>query len=536
MPSILVESPARKPGFRPRVPKTELAISAALAAAVAIAMGGCIDNGFVNYDDDIYVQNLHVQGGLQWDALVWAFQTTTSNHWHPLTWVSLQFDTELFSAGPAGFHLTNLLLHALNSILLFWFLRLASGRVYPSALVALLFAIHPLHVESVAWVTERKDVLSTFFLLLTLLAYVRYARKPKLVTYLPVLGFFVLGLLAKPMLITLPVVMLLLDYWPLQRYARLADPPGLSVACSFPGMSFSRLVLEKLPLAAIALASAWVSLHARQHGGGLKSGVYLSFEERLSSAILAATAYLGDLFWPQKLAIYYPLPEEGFSPVAIVASSVLLACLTIAAFAFARSRPYLLVGWLFYLATLSPVSGLVQLGSYARADRYTYVPLIGIFIALSWGAADLLRKAERRARGVERNASLPARLALLVGVALLAACIVSSRRQVEYWRDSVTLWEHALQSTPDNFYARIKLAQALQAEGRDLPAHENFQQAVALRPDLAVTHTYLGQSYFIQGRYQEAIDCLQAALKIDPGFARAQVLLERALQQQRRGL
>lgn len=482
--------------------RTEIVIGLSLIVLTAFALGGTCFNGFVNYDDPIYVtQNMDVLGGLSLDGIFRAFTTARSNHWHPLTWISLQLDVDLFDHQAWGFHLTNLLLHTANVLLLFGLLRQTTGAVWRSAAAAALFAVHPLHVESVAWVTERKDVLSTFFWLLTTVAYIHYARRPGVRRYGWMVLFLVLGLLAKPMLITLPCTLLLLDYWPLQRFP---SPAGAEKAkYEFAPAPFRQLVEEKLPLFVLGLIWGVASLIARQQGGGLKSGEYLGLGERLGYAVSAYAGYLVKVIWPTNLAPFYPLPPDGLSPWRVASSAVVLILLTIL---FLRlRRRYLTVGWLWYLITLFPVSGVVQLGSYTMADRYTYVPSIGLFVLVVWGLADL----------VPRAAAM--RLLVPATVLLILAAALVSRQQVRYWHDSIALWEHALAVTPDNFLARTDLGFA-RAENGDLDGAEaDLAAAVQLRPDLAIAHYNLGRCQRQRGKLPEAISSFQKAVQLPRG-------------------
>jgi hypothetical protein len=515
------KKPFNRLRFRFQLLRTELFISFSLALICVATFWQCLGNELVNYDDDIYPQNFNVQNGLQIEYLLWAFTAKTMNQWHPLTWISLQLDTEILGTDPMGYHCTNLLLHALNTVLLFWLLRIATNRVYPSAVVAALFSIHPLHVESVAWVTARKDVLSTFFMLLTLLFYVKYARKPALGTYLTMVCFFLLGLLAKPMPVTLPLIMLLFDYWPLHR-TRLPEPNREQAAHEIipaPRATSFRLMWEKLPLFAIALLAGMTILPgARQEGGEVRWGIRLTHEERLKCAVIAATTYLRDTFWPSDLAVFYPIPDRGFSVREAVFSLAILTAITLVAVSFARTRPYLLVGWLFYLIALFPATTLVHLESYAKADRNTYVPLIGIFMALAWGASDL--------SNLNR---LTARLAVPLTFSVIAICTVLSCNQVHYWHDSTALWEKALVSTEENYFTHMKLAQALLNEERKTEAREHFLKAVSLRPDISITHLVLGMNYLADEEYEQAIHCFRTAVSIEPGFDRAQNKLDLAI-------
>jgi hypothetical protein len=495
--------------------RREILLGLGLAALTLVVLGPVCDCDFVDYDDDVYVtKNLDVLQGVSPEGIVRAFTSTRSNHWHPLTWLSLQRDVDLYSDGnglhPGGFHLTNLLLHVGNVLLLFGVLRQMTGSAWHSAVVAALFAVHPLHVESVAWVTERKDVLSTFFWLLTTAAYVRYARKPGWWRGVVVLLPYVLGLLSKPMLITLPFTLLLLDYWPLRRFAA-GEPSSASV---------SRLVGEKLPLFLLGAVSIAVSLAARQAGGGIKSGEYLGLGERLACAVNASVVYLLKTFWPLNLAVFYPFPAEGIPAVRVAGEAALLAAVTLAVLAARRRHPYLPVGWLWYLGTLLPVSGVVQLGSYAYADRYTYVPSIGLFIGVVWWLADLVPRAYR------------VRLLAPVAVLVILGASVLSWRQVQVWHDSVTLWTQARAVTPDSFIIRTHLGLAYQSAGRVPEAESELATAAELRPDLALAHDNLGAVYLRQGKPADAEARFREALRLEPGGARYLIHLVDALKSQ----
>jgi hypothetical protein len=495
--------------------RREILLGPALAALTLVVLNPVRDCEFVDYDDDVYVtNNLGVLQGVSPEGVAWAFASTRSNHWHPLTWLSLQRDVDLNSDGnglhPGGFHRTNLLLHAGNVLLLFGVLRQMTGSAWRSAVVAALFAVHPLHVESVAWVTERKDVLSTFFWLLTTAAYVRYTRKPGWRRAVVVLLPYVLGLLSKPMLITLPFTLLLLDYWPLRRFA--AGEPSFAPV--------SRLVGEKLPLFLLGAVSIAVSLAARQAGGGIKSGEYLGPGERLACAVNAAVAYLFKTVWPVNLAVFYPFPPEGIPAARVAGGVALLVTLTLAVLGAGRRYPYLAVGWLWYLGTLLPVSGVVQLGSYAYADRYSYVPSIGLFIGLVWWLADLVPRAYR------------VRLLAPVAALVIVGASVLSWRQVQVWHDSVTLWAQARAVTPDSFIIRTHLGLAYQNAGRLPEAESELATAAGLRPDFALAHDNLGAVYLRQGKPADAEARFREALRLEPSGARYRIHLVDALKSQ----
>jgi len=339
---------------------------------------------FVNYDDDRYVtENAHVHNGLNWDTLTWAFSAEEQGNWHPLTWLSHALDFQLFHLNATGHHFTSLLIHSANAVLLFLFLLYATGRVGPSWFVAALFALHPINVESVAWVAERKNVLCTFFFFAALLAYCWYARKPAWRRYLAFAGLFALGLMSKPMVITLPFVLLLLDYWPLGRLKE--SPPSAS---PIPQASLSKLLVEKLPLLALSAASAAITMQAQRAGGAVRSTAQFSLGVRVENAVVAYATYLWKTIWPAHLAPLYPHPGDSLPVWEVVISALVLLAVTSVVARF-RAKRYLLTGWLWFLGTLVPVIGLVQVGDQAMADRYAYIPLVGIFVMIAWGVADL---------------------------------------------------------------------------------------------------------------------------------------------------
>jgi hypothetical protein len=361
-----------------------------LVVATLATYGDLRNHQFINYDDNVYVtDNPTVQGGLTLTGLVWAFTTLHSGLWIPLTWLSFMVDSQLFGLHPGGFFLTNLFFHIANALLLFWWLLRTTRAPGRSFLAAALFALHPLHVESVAWATERKDVLSTFFWLLTMWAYVWYAERPRLGRYVLILVCFSLGLMAKPMLVTLPFALLLLDYWPLGRLSLKGPAAAAASPKPGPGVTIKRLVWEKSPLLVISALSSVVTFSVQKEAGAISTLHTLPIPNRLANAMVACVSYLGKMFWPAHLAVLYPLPGHNPPIWQAPAAGLALAVLSLLALRQARRHPYLLVGWLWYLGTLLPVIGLVQVGVQAMADRYTYVPSIGLFIAVVWGMADL---------------------------------------------------------------------------------------------------------------------------------------------------
>jgi len=492
--------------------RRDCAIVFFLVAAAAAVFWQVLGHGFVYHDDDVYVyENPHVQAGLTGESITWAFTTGWGANWHPLTWLSHMLDCQLHGVNPGAHHVTNLLFHVANTVLLFVLLRRMTADSWRSAFVAALFALHPLHVESVAWVAERKDVLSTLFWLLTMLAYVRYAEKPGLRRYVPVAVLFALGLMAKPMLVTLPFVLLLLDYWPLGRVERELQGAGTKLRACW------RLVREKLPLLVIATASSIVTFLVQRGGGALES-LGLSFRVRAMSAMVSYVAYIGKMLWPQRLAAIYPHPGDSIPVWQVAGAVLLLVCVSAAVVRSARRRPHLVVGWFWYLGTLVPVIGFVQVGYHGMADRYTYVPLIGLFIMVAWGVPELVAKWRHR------------RFALAVSaLAVLSALMVGTWFQVGYWRDSVTLFEHAISVTSDNAAARTHLGMVhLQQERLD-EAREQFAKAVLISPEQYAGWSNLGVVMRRQGKLEESVACFSEALRIKPDFAAAHNNLGMAL-------
>jgi Flp pilus assembly protein TadD len=499
---------------RQPITRVHLAICALLAVAVLVIYWQTLDFMFTNYDDQIYVtENAHVQAGLTVDSAKWAFTSLSGSNWHPLTWLSHMLDWQMYGNQPGLHHLTNVLIHLLNAILLFLVLSRIAGSVWCSAFVAALFAVHPLHVESVAWVAERKDVLSALFWILTLWAYARYAESRSVKRYLPVLLLFGAGLMAKPMLVTLPFALLLLDFWPLQRLNGNIVP----------------LLIEKIPLLALTAASSAVTYMAQQKGGSVAGLQAMPFDLRVSNAIISYVTYIGRMFWPLQLAIFYPHAREAFPGWLVAGSALILLALTAFAISQWKNRPYVTVGWFWYVGTLVPVIGLVQVGEQASADRYTYIPLIGLFVGIAWLVPALFpRKAEpgpeRRPRKSEavtaaigkREISLAVTAAVVI-IALTAA----ARVQTGYWRDSITLFSHALDVTTDNEVAHNNLGIALADAGRNEEAREQYQEALRISPTEPDANYNLGIALAGQARYKEAVEYFQKSLKSRPNYPKA---------------
>jgi tetratricopeptide (TPR) repeat protein len=493
---------------------TVAAVGGLLLLAVIAVFGQTAGHDFVNFDDDLYVfRNRHVLGGLTDAGIAWAFtETRLSAHWHPLTWLSLMADAQVLAPGEgpqdrarlaAGMHLVNLALHAANAVLLFLVLRAMTASTWPSALVAAVFAVHPLHVESVAWITERKDVLSGLFGLLALGAYVWYARGPSVARYLVVAIALALGLMAKPVLVTWPLVFLLLDYWPLGRFSQRFAPRTLQV-----------LVVEKIPLLLLAGTSAVVAFLAQRSGGTVISLQSVPIWERTARAAVLYVVYLGKTFWPVNLAAIYPEGAmESYWPA--LGAGLLLAALTAGALWGAwRGQPWLAVGWLWYLGTLLPTIGLVQLGLQVRADRFLYLPQIGLCVALVWGA----RWEVQRLCGHWPSGRL---LRGVGGAVLVAGLTVRAWQQTSYWRDSETLWTHTLACTARNPFAHDFLGTVLGGRGEMDKAITHFQKALEFKPDDAEAHYNLGAVLAGRGQVDEAFSHFQKALEIEPDFLAA---------------
>jgi tetratricopeptide (TPR) repeat protein len=500
--------------------RSHVVVAALLALTTTLAYGGAIRNDFVNYDDPQYVvDNPYVRRGLSREGFIWAWTTTLGANWNPLTWLSLQLDAQLGNMAPAAFHLTNVAIHVANSLLIFAALRLLTVACWRSAAVAALFALHPLHVESVAWVTERKDVLSTLFGFAALLAYGWYARRPAALRYFVVAVALALSLLAKPMLVTLPCLFLLLDYWPLGRCARNASGLGGELKEEEGGKRLPKLVWEKVPLFFLSAAACLVTMRAQTGAGAVEGFEILPLKARAANALVACITYLRKTVWPNDLAVLYPHPRDQLPTWQVVACGAMVAGITAVAVGERRRRPYIVVGWLWFVGTLVPVSGLVQVGGQALADRYTYVPLIGIFIAAVWRAAEW--SSPRRTQ-----------TAVWVGaVTLLAVLIALTRLQVEVWRNSVTLWRHTLAVTRDNAVAHLNLGQAL--EGVDLAAAmEHYREAIRIRPDDPEGYVNLGAALQKQGRLPAALDTFHSAVARFPFDAKARLNLAQALEKQ----
>jgi protein O-mannosyl-transferase len=486
------------PGGAPSLDRKQALALAALLVLATVAVYFRVHSfPFVNYDDTLYVtQNGHVQAGLTWETVHWAFTTYHVGTWHPLTWMSHALDSQMFDAGPAGPHDINLLLHVLNGVALFWVLLRATGFAGRSFMVAALFALHPMNVESVVWIAERKNSLSLLFFLLALGAYRWYVENPKVGRYVTVAVMFALGLMAKPQVITFPFVLLLWDYWPLRRVVFAAGTAG------FPKRKLSDLIWEKVPLFALVGVSATITM-AAQRADGNKAWYPLML--RLEYAAVSYVQYIGKAFWPERLSAFYPHPDAVPLGQALGAALLLIA-ITAAVFAARRSRPYLLVGWFFFLGTLVPMLGLEGVGYQGRqgiADRYAYLPFIGLFLMICWGLAELAQQKH-----------LPAAALRTTSIVVLLALSVTAYRQLSYWQDNVTLWTHALAVTSGNFLAENNLGKALLNQGRTGEGVAHFYKAAALYPDDPVSNLNVAIYEQKTGKCSSAIQHYQKTIAI----------------------
>lgn len=465
-----------------------------MIGATLLAYAGVWHNGFVGWDDPQYITgNSHVLGGLSWSGIAWAFRSTESANWHPVTWLSHMLDVTLFGTDAGMHHVVSLVFHLLNASLLFGIFHRLTGAAGRSAVVAALFAVHPLHVESVAWAAERKDVLSAFFFMLTLLAYTAYVERRDWWRYSLVVAAFALGLMSKPMLVTLPFVLLLLDFWPLARRER---------------MSWPALVGEKLPLFALALAASVVTLLAQRRGGAVSELVTVPIGWRISNAIVSYVRYIGKSVWPIDLATLYPFAAPFDRPAVVLAFAFLVGA-SIGAVIVRKRAPYVTVGWFWFAGTLVPVIGLVQVGYQAMADRYTYIPLIGLSVAAVWTIDELLASWSVR-RIVSQG----------LAVAAILACVMLTRRQVRVWHDGITLWQHAVANTDRNYVAHTNLGYEYAERERFDEAIVQYQNALRIDPTFVPALQSLGLALAKEGRIGEAAAQYELAIRIQPSNAR----------------
>jgi hypothetical protein len=490
--------------------KYRVVVGILLIAVILALYWPVVGYDFIALDDNLYIlENQNVQQGITGKNLIWAMTTFDATNWHPLTWISLIADYELFGLNAAGYHSTNLILHILNTVFLFFVLRRMTGEIWKGAAIAVLFAVHPLNIESVVWIAERKNLLSTFFWILTMLAYVRYAEKPAWESYCLILLCFILGLMAKPMLVSLPFVLLLLDYWPLQRFSWSDRNRTGAIQDRAEGRKLMiRLLLEKVPLIILSLMSAFVTFYAARSGGAVKSITVFPLIGRIENAFVSYTLYLIKAFWPVDLAIFYPYPIsrpvwQGASSILFLAAVTVLVCLK------GRKYRYLITGWFWYGITLLPVIGLVQVGFQSMANRYAYISLIGIFILTVWGLPDLLKSFS----GVRY---LPA----AVVIAILAF-IFSTKAALPGWKDSEAVFQHALDVTRNNHIAEMGMGNISFGRG-DLPmARYRYLESLRIKPGYAEARNNLALVLIREGKEDEAEVQYREAIKADPTFEKA---------------
>jgi tetratricopeptide (TPR) repeat protein len=462
---------------------------------------------FINFDDNVYVtRNSHIQSGLTPEGVRWAFSTKYFGLWHPLTWISFMFDYQLYGLNAGGYHLTNLILHIMGALLLFWLFNRMTGEIWRSAFVAALFALHPLHVESVAWIAERKDVLSAFFWMLTLCLYVYYTEKPVIRRYLPVLFCFACALMSKPMVITLPIVMILLDYWPLRRF----------------DSKKSNLILwqlkEKIIFFILSAALVINTFYSTQNAALITLYDVSSQPKefplfyRIANALVAFVTYLEKTLWPHDMAILYPFPSQ-IPPWQVLGASLLILVISIAVIVMMKRLPYLFVGWMWYAITIAPVIGIIQISTtapYAMADRYHYLPSIGLAVMMAWGMPALIKSEEIRKK-----------LLFPTGIIFLAIMTFLTWQQCSYWKNSITLFKHTLQVTRDNVLAHNNLGFALFNEGKIEEAIDNYNKALRIIPDNIPSYNHRGIAYATLGQYQRAIEDFNEAIRLGPKVAQA---------------
>jgi tetratricopeptide (TPR) repeat protein len=495
---------ARDIGFKIR---PEIIICLFLVLATGAVYLQVWNHEFVGYDDDGYVtENVRVKNGLTLDNIIWAFKTPHKSNWHPLTWVSHLLDVELFGMQSGRHHMTNVLFHILNSLLLFGVFRKMTGKVWQSGFVAAMFALHPLHVESVAWVSERKDVLSMFFWMLTLWSYARYAEYPQIKRYIPVIGFLTLGLMAKPMLVTLPFVLLLLDYWPLKRVQFNTSNKDTAMAAQRFSVGF--LIREKAPFFVLSLTSCFITFFAQKKGGAIGAFETHPFSVRVANAFVSYLEYIQKMIWPDNLAVLYPYPGT-ISRWQLIAALIVLSGISFLAIRYLKQLPWLGVGWFWYLGTLVPVIGLVQVGVQALADRYTYIPLTGLFIIFAWGLTQLM--AGWRHRRIAISA---------ICAALFPILMTTAWTQASYWQNSLTLFTHALDVTSDNYVIHNNLGFELALKGQADDALKHYREALRINPDFEIAYINLGKALLLKGKLDESVRYYQALLEIKPGYAR----------------
>ncbi len=500
-----------------------IVVALVLAVVTAGVYQRACNNDFINFDDDLYVtENSNVQAGLSWEGIKWAFTTTQAYNWHPLTWLSHMVDCQLYGLNPAGHHFTNMLFHTANSVLLFLVFKLMTGCLWRSALVAGFFAFHPLHVESVVWVSERKDVLSTFFWILTMWFYGRYALRPSFGRYFPAVLSLTLGLMAKQMLVTLPLILLVLDYWPLERFTLDAGRQNKGKN-RFRTSSLRHCLVEKLPLLALSVIASLVVFLVQLKATLVKSPVAIPVIYRLGNAVVAYAGYIAKMFLPVGLGVLYPHPGVSLRLLVVAVSGLLLLCISIVIITAGRRRRWLVAGWLWYLGTLVPVIGLVQVGLQAMADRYTYVPLTGLSIIIVWGAGELVGKL--RYRKIVAAAA--------VGM-VLTAWGVLTWVQLGHWKNSIVLFEHTVAVTRNNDILHYNLGVLFLEQNNTEQAIKHWREAIKIKAGQPTIHKNLAILLARQGQLEAAIEHYRQALRYRPADAAAQKGLKNLLERRKK--
>lgn len=495
--------------------RRRFSISLFLAVLTLAVYSQVINYGFIDYDDAKYVyDNPFIESGINKESIFWAFTATYASNWHPLTWLSHMLDVNIFGMHPGGHHLTNVVFHIINTLLLFFILNRTTGKVFQSGFVSALFALHPLHVESVAWIAERKDVLSTMFWMLTMWGYVAFVERPDSYRYLWVVACYVLGLMAKPMLVTLPLVLLLLDYWPLGRFKKLNAGPRFFYARN----SLLYLTYEKTPLFLLAAASCIITFFAQKAGGAVGSLNMLPFNTRIANALVSYVDYIFKMFWPFNLGVFYPHPK--LLPLwQVVGAVFFIVAISLLAVQNLKTRPHLFVGWFWYLITLIPVIGLVQVGRQAMADRYTYIPLIGLFIVVVWEGGRCAIKwcpniwAEKNQQTTCDNVILA-----ITSVSILAFFSVVTWFQVQYWRDSTKLYEHTLDVAGSSYVIHYNLANTYFHQKKYEKAIDHFKKALEIDSQSQDAMNNLGLAFSRSNRLDEAMNYFSHAIRLDPKF------------------
>jgi len=500
-----------------------------LVAATFVAYEPVRHNDFTRYDDAKYItKNPNVSGGITQQSVTWAFTKLYAANWHPLTWLSHMLDCQLFGLKPFWHHLISVLFHIANALLLFWILKNITGTMWTSAFVAAVFALHPLQVESVAWAAERKTVLSGLFWLLTMAAYIRYARQPRLGRYLVVLLVFGLGIMTKPAVVTLPLVLLLLDYWPLERIGRPGPPMAGKLRYATPGkqrvggasqkVSAVRLIVEKIPLLALSVILSVMTLKAQQSGGAVITFEKIPLDYRIANVFTSYIKYIGKMICPSRLAVFYSNPHVNLLEATVVVCALLFVLISILSIYIGRRRRYVAVGWLWYVVTLVPMIGLVQVGTQAMADRYMYISMLGLLIIATWSVKDL----------IANNRHWKTAATVLAAI-VLSSAVILTRTQVKYWQDDMTLFAHTLKVTENNPLAEHNYGSALFEAGQLDEAIPHFNNAIRIIPTFVEARNNLGKIFLIQGKTNEAIACFNDVLRQNGGSAEAHYYLAMAL-------